>query len=243
MERVVFDRMAELDQQHWWYVARRRILLQVIGKFVALGKGAKILEIGCGTGHNLAMLAQLGHVDACEMDDAARELASKRLGREVRQGTLPDLSAFEPGSYDLIALLDVLEHVPDDRAALDSIRNLLKLGGSLVVTVPANQWMWSAHDVAHHHFRRYSKNNLKQLVQATNYEITLLSYFNTLLFPLIGCVRIVKKLLGRNTVDDALPSATTNRLLEKIFGAEAQLIGTVKMPAGTSLIAILRRGS
>ena len=240
MERVVFERMAELDQEHWWFVARRRILASLIKRVVERPHGARILEVGCGTGHNLGMLAEFGTVDACELDATARELASLRLGRPVFEAKLPDLSMFEPKSYDLIALLDVLEHVADDLGALTAIRTLLKPGGALVLTVPANQWMWSAHDVAHHHFRRYSRPRLAELFERAGYEAQLHSYFNSLLFPPIAAARLIGKIRGRDSADDALPGARVNAVLEAIFGLEAALIGRVPMPFGVSLVAVLR---
>jgi SAM-dependent methyltransferase len=241
MERAVFDRMAELDQEHWWFTARRRILAEVIGRVARPPKRARLLEVGCGTGHNLPMLAHFGDVDACELDDAARTLASERFGRSVQEARLPDLSMFPEAGYDVVALLDVLEHVPKDRPALDAILTRLKPGGALVLTVPANKWMWSAHDVAHHHFRRYSRRQLKQLALAAGYRVELLSYFNTLLFPAVAAARIIGKLSGKDAADDRMPSRAVNGLLDRLFGLEAGLIGRLPMPFGVSLIAVLRR--
>src|SRR6266576_2284521 len=186
MERAVFDRMAELDQDHWWFLARRRILKRLIERVVKPPTKARILEVGCGTGHNLAMLREFGRIEASELDRCARALANKRHRGRVREARLPDLSMFERNGYDLIALLDVLEHVPDDLASLRAIHMRLKPGGALLLTVPANAWMWSAHDAAHHHFRRYTRRRLRQLFQAAGYEVWLHSYFNTLLFPAIA---------------------------------------------------------
>lgn len=241
MERAVFERMAELDQDHWWFLARRRILAAVIRRVVRPPAGAQLLEIGCGTGHNLAMLGGFGKLDACELDRSARVLASKRFGRGVRNARLPDLSMFNRDSFDLVALLDVLEHVPDDVESLRAIHRRLKPGGALVLTVPANRWMWSAHDVAHHHFRRYSKRDLKRVLAAAGLEIQLLSYFNSLLFPLIAAARIAAKALGSESADDSLPRASVNAALNKVFGLEAGLVGRVPMPFGVSLIAVVRR--
>ena len=241
MERVVFERMAEQDQHHWWFVARRRILADVVRRVVQPPKRARVLEVGCGTGHNLAMLGEFGKLDACELDAIARGMASDRLGRPVLEARLPDLSMFKAGSYDLIALLDVLEHVPDDLGSLKAIRRLLKPGGALVVTVPANKWMWSAHDVAHHHFRRYTKSELARLFRQAGYDIQLHSYFNTLLFPAVAAARLIGKLRGNETPDDAMPGKRVNEILNKVFGFEAGLIGRLPMPFGVSLIAVLRR--
>jgi SAM-dependent methyltransferase len=241
MERVVFDRMAELDQEHWWFVARRRIIGALIQRVVRPPKGARILEVGCGTGHNLPMLAQFGRLDACELDPCARALASKRFGSAIQDAKLPDLSMFRAGNYDLVALLDVLEHVPDDRAALEAILSRVKPGGALLLTVPANRWMWSAHDVAHHHYRRYSGRPLAHLLRETGFEVQLLSYFNTLLFPLIAAVRIAGKLTGRDSADDSMPSGPVNSALQAVFGLETGLVGRVPMPFGVSLVAVARR--
>src|SRR3569623_1057572 len=178
MERAVFDRMAELDQHHWWFRARRRILEELIVRLVRPPDGARVLEVGCGTGHNLAMLGKFCDVDASELDFAARTLSTRRLGREVKEAKLPDLSMFKRNEYDLVALLDVLEHVPDDLGSLRAIHRRLKPGGALLLTVPANPWMWSAHAAAHHHFRRYTKKQLKELFLRSGLEIELLSYFN-----------------------------------------------------------------
>ena len=241
MERVVFERMAEQDQRHWWFVARRRILAEVVRRVVQPPKRARVLEVGCGTGHNLAMLGEFGKLDACELDAIARGMASDRLGRPVLEARLPDLSMFKAGSYDLIALLDVLEHVPDDLGSLKAIRRLLKPGGALVLTVPANMWMWSAHDVAHHHFRRYTKGELARLFRQAGYDIKLHSYFNTLLFPAVAAARLIGKLRGNETADDAMPGNRVNEILNRVFGFEAGLIGRLPMPFGVSLIAVLRR--
>ena len=241
MDRAVFDRMAELDQNHWWFTARRRILASVIARVVKPPRDARILEVGAGTGHNLAMLSQFGVVEASELDDHARTLAEQRLGRPVHAAALPDLSIFPSASFDLAALLDVLEHVVDDRGALGAIHSRLKPGGKLLLTVPANPWMWSAHDVAHHHHRRYRKSEIAALARDAGFEIELLSPFNSLLFPAVAAARAVGKLRGHDSADDAMPSAPVNRMLDRVFGAEAGLIGRVPMPFGVSLVGVFRR--
>jgi len=241
MERAVFDRMAELDQEHWWFLARRRILDSLIERVVYPPHGARVLEVGCGTGHNLAMLGRFGTVEACELDKCARALAGKRLGRKVKDARLPDLSMFERNAYDMVALLDVLEHVPDDIGSLRAIHRRLKPGGALLLTVPANPWMWSAHDVAHHHFRRYTRAGLAKLFLQSGFDVQLLSYFNSLLFPPIAAARVLNKARRNDSADDALPGATVNGLLNRVFGLEAGLIGRVPMPFGVSLVAVVRR--
>jgi SAM-dependent methyltransferase len=241
MERKVYEQMAQLDSRHWWFTARRRILDGVIERIVRPAKGARILELGAGTGHNLAMLSRFGSVEASELDPVARELASERLGRLVVEAALPDLSMFPAQSYDMIALLDVLEHVPDDKGSLAAIYERLKPGGALLLTVPINPWMWTAHDVAHHHHRRYRKREIEKLALDAGYAIELLSPFNSLLFPPIAAVRGIGKLTGKDDSDDAMPSPPVNKALDLIFGLERGLIGRVPMPFGVSLVAVLRR--
>ena len=167
MERIVYETMAELDDRHWWYRARREVLAALIRRKALPPAGARLLEVGCGTGHNLAMLSQFGELDALELDDAARAVAERRLGRPVMDSPLPELRGVPERHYDLIAALDVIEHIDDDQAAVASIATRLKPGGKLLMAVPAHQWMWSAHDVVNHHKRRYSKAALRRLVQAS----------------------------------------------------------------------------
>jgi SAM-dependent methyltransferase len=132
------------------------------------------------------MLGQFGQVDASGLDASAQAVASKRLGSEVAEARLSDVSMFERNGYDVIALLDVLEHVADDLSSFRSIHRRLKPGGALLMRVPANPWMWSAHVTAHHHFRRYRRKQLEQLFLRSGLEVELLSYFNSMLFPLIA---------------------------------------------------------
>ena len=239
MERAVFDRMAEQDEVHWWYVARRRILHDLIAREVALPRDARILEIGCGTGHNFEMLRRFGRLDAIEVDSEARALASRRLGHAVGAAPLPELTGIPDRGYHLIALLDVLEHVDGDQAALASIAAKLAPGGRILVTVPAYQWMWSAHDLAHHHKRRYSKRSLRRVIEAAGLRAERIGYFNSLLFPLAAAARLAGRLLGKTESDDKLPPAPLNSLFRGVFGLERHLVGRVPLPAGVSLFALL----
>jgi SAM-dependent methyltransferase len=241
MERIIYDRMAEHDTRHWWYRARRKVLSALIKRYAAVPAKAQILEIGCGTGHNLGMLGAFGSVDAIEVDAQARSLASQRLGRDVRNAPLPELSGIAEASYDLIALLDVLEHIEDDHAALVSIGKRLKGNGRVLLTVPAHPWMWSGHDVANHHHRRYTRAAFRAVIEGAGFRIERLSAFNSLLFPLAVAQRGMSKLIGKEGSDDALPSAPINAAFEAIFGLEAHLVGKVPMPPGLSFVAIASR--
>ena len=238
MERHIYDRMAELADVHWWYVARRRILGDLIRREVRPPAKARILEIGCGTGHNLGMLAEFGTVDGLEVDDEARAVAEQRLGKKLLSAPLPALKGVKRRSYDLIAALDVIEHIDDDQAALAGIAERLKPGGKLLVTVPAHQWMWSAHDTANHHKRRYSKRALKALIDGSPLKLEKLGYFNSLLFPLAVAARGAGKLTGREDSDDKLPPKPVNALFEKIFELERYAVGRLPLPPGLSLFAV-----
>lgn len=238
MERAVFDRMAEQDQVHWWFVARRRILAALIAREAKLPAAARILEIGCGTGHNFAMLAEFGHVDALELDDQVRNFAEKRLGREIMSAPLPKLAGVPKHHFDLIGAFDVIEHIDDDGAALASIATRLKPGGKFIMTVPAHAWMWSAHDVVNHHKRRYSKRSLRQLIEGSPMWLESIGYFNSLLFPAAIAERLASKARGKEDADLKLPVAPLNAALERTFAAERHLVGRVPLPPGLSLYAI-----
>jgi len=238
MERVVYQQMAELDDRHWWYRARRQIIADLIRREARPPVDAQVLEIGCGTGHNLAMLAGFGHVEGLELDAEARAISEKRLGRKVMSSPLPELSEVPDCHYDLIGAFDVIEHIDDDRAALSSIAAKLKSAGKFVMTVPAHQWMWSAHDAVNHHKRRYSKAGLKALINASPMKLDKIGYFNSLLFPLAVAERAASKLRGKEEADVKLPPAPVNVALEKIFEAERYLVGRLPLPPGLSLFAV-----
>jgi SAM-dependent methyltransferase len=238
MERVVYEQMAELDERHWWYRARRRVLAELIRREASPPPGARVLEIGCGTGHNLPMLAQFGEVDALELDEQARAVAEKRLGRTVMDAPLPEIVDVADRHYDLIGAFDVIEHIDDDGAALASIARKLKPGGKMVMTVPAHPWMWSAHDVVNHHKRRYSKQALRALIEASPLELQKIGYFNSLLFPLAVAERLASKVRGKHDADLKLPAAPLNAALERVFEAERYLVGRLPLPPGLSLFAV-----
>jgi SAM-dependent methyltransferase len=241
MDRIVYDRMAAHDSTHWWYRARRDILADYVARYANLPEHARILEIGCGTGHNLPMLARFGTVDAIEIDDAAREIASARLGKPIATAPLPQLSGIERGGYDLVAVLDVVEHIDDDVAALKAIADCLRPGGKILITVPAHQWMWSAHDVVNHHHRRYSKTTLGDALARAGLRHEGLGWFNSLLFPAAVVARVVGRITGKDDSDDSPPAKPLNTAFEKIFGLERYLVGRVPLPPGLSIITLASR--
>ncbi len=239
MERIIYDQMALLDELHWWYRARRDVLEALIRRSVDLPAGARLLEVGCGTGHNLAMLQRFGHVDAIELDPAARAIAERRLGRPVSDARLPELEGIPRSHYDLIGAFDVIEHIDDDAAAVSALAACLKPGGKLVVAVPAHQWMWSAHDELNHHKRRYSKRSLRRLIEGSPLQLRSIGYFNSLLFPVAVAARFAGKITGRGDGGgETLPPKPINWAFEKVFSAERYLAGRLPLPSGLSLFAI-----
>jgi SAM-dependent methyltransferase len=238
MDRAVYERMEEIDGTHWWFVARRRIVGALIRKEFGGRRDLRILEVGCGTGSNIPMLSEFGTVEAVEPDDQARAVAARRTGVAIQGGYLPAGVKLDDGAYDLIVLLDVLEHIPDDAGALDGLHAKLAPGGKLLVTVPAMPWLWSAHDVAHHHQRRYTGGTLKTVLGNAGFRLRYQSHFNSLLFPLVAAARAIGKLTKREGGDDSLPPPMVNRLLQGVFGLERLWIGRLRLPVGVSLAAV-----
>ena len=185
------------------------------------------------------MLRRFGSVDGIEIDPAARQIASKRLGHAVKDAPLPALTGIEPHAYDMVAILDVLEHVEEDREALVSIAKRLKPGGKILITVPAHPWMWSAHDVVNHHKRRYTRASLAAVVEAAGLKLEMMSWFNSLLFPVAAAARAIGRLRGKEDSDDKMPSGPVTRVLELVFGAERYALGRLPFPPGVSLVAIV----
>ncbi|HEX8839496.1 MAG TPA: methyltransferase domain-containing protein, partial [Sphingomicrobium sp.] len=149
-----------------------------------------------------------------------------------------ELAGVEDKHYDLIGAFDVIEHIDDDAAAIASIATKLKPGGRFIMTVPAHQWMWTAHDVANHHKRRYSKRGLRKLIEGSTLKLERVGYFNSLLFPLAVAERTASRLRGKDNGDVKLPPKLLNSALETVFAAERHLVGRLPLPPGLSLFAV-----
>lgn len=244
MEPGIYNLMASLEENHWWFAARRAIVENIIRQ-LRLPSDAKILDAGCGTGGNLSMLGRYGQVQGMELDEHARQMANAKGIAQVLPGTLPDKVPYQPEQFDLIALLDVLEHIEDDLGTLDTLGALLKPGGCLLISVPAFPFLWSAHDEVHYHKRRYVLDELENKLKKSGLQVTYASYFNTVLFPLISAARLLGKLLPgrRDNGDLVMPSSFVNRLLFAIFASERFLLGRWSLPFGVSAMAIARKGS
>jgi SAM-dependent methyltransferase len=243
MDAASFATMAKTEDSHWWYVGRRAIIARFI-ESMALPRDAQILEIGCGTGGNLAMLRGFGSVTAVEADRDACTYARSKRRIIVEQGRLPGPLNLPGSSFDLICLFDVLEHVDADEEALLAIRKLLGPAGRLLLTVPAHPWLWSSHDERLEHQRRYSRSQLLDLLRRAGYRVRRCSYFNAFLFPAIVVGRAIDRVLGRKrATGTAIPLHPLNSLLGSIFSLEARMVGTRGIPFGASILVMADVGT
>jgi len=241
MDEAVYREMADVQSAHWWYRGRRHILATVI-ESLKLPKEAAILEAGCGPGGNLPMLARFGTVSAFEPHDGARDVANAKGAATVLPGTLPDGIPF-PQPFALVCAFDVVEHVEDDVGAVRALGAKLAPGGRLLLTVPAHPWLWSEHDVRNHHHRRYSREAFAKVLDAAGLHTDKLTAFNAHLFPIIAGTRLIQNSLGLGArAEEAVPSPAVNRLLEKIFAAEASQVARSGYPTGVSLLAVASAG-
>jgi len=252
MQTDQFQLHAEIEDRHWWFCGRRRIVRRLLAEIAAPHTGRRIVDVGCGTGANIASLAD---AYACHGIDPSAE--GIRLARErfpavqFTCGLAPE--AFGPAERDADVMLamDVMEHVPDDFLFASSLLGTLKPGGHLLVTVPADERLWSPHDVNFGHYRRYTRERLERVWQGLPVTPLLVSHSMARLLPVVRTVRAVNRWRGRAAgaagTDFAMPPGWINTGLENTFAGEAtQLVAAMReprraYPRGVSLIAILRR--
>lgn len=239
MDDMLFEQIRVLEERHWWWIARRAVLGSVL-QDLELNSNAQILEVGCGAGGNLALLSKYGSVRAIETNGRAREYATQRAVAEVVDGSLPGRIPFGSDQFDLIALLDVLEHIDDEVSALRALGNRLKPNGRLLITVPACPSLWNQFDERTYHKRRYTRKSLREAARRAELMVGRLNYFNTILFPCLACVRLTDKWLGSKN-DLGMPNQVLNSILCGVFQFERHLINRLPLPIGLSLLAVLQR--
>jgi 2-polyprenyl-3-methyl-5-hydroxy-6-metoxy-1,4-benzoquinol methylase len=245
MDASLYDELHLVEQTHWWFRARRRIVWSLVDRYIGRepNRRLKICELGCGTGGNLIDVAKDHDVTGVECSPHALAYAQERLGNRIIRGSLPSDVDLPPASFDVVLLTDVLEHIEDDAASAQTALSLLRPGGIVVATVPAYQWLFSPRDAHHHHFRRYGKQQFAALWQGAQVETLLLSHYNTLLFPPAAIVRLASKVLRPATVhgDLSTPLRPINHVLTQLMASEANLLGRLSLPFGLSLIGVIRK--
>ena len=240
MDRNLEQQILEVEERHWWYRGRRKVIRAELDR-LSLPTAAQILDAGCGSGRTLEELTGYGIVHGIELDPEAAAVARARGRGEVREGRLEALP-WPDDTFDLITCLDVLEHVPDDRGALAELRRVSKTGAWLLLTVPAYQALWSLHDAANHHYRRYSRRGLRLVALEAGWRLVRMTSFNSLLLPLAVAVRLAQR--HRRPDSNYNPElnrgpAWLNSVLERPLRAEARWLdrgGT--LPVGLSLLAV-----
>lgn len=242
MDPALYGTLNEAERYHWWMVARREILMRFLSR--RLPAGATLIEIGCGTGYLLDRARDRYRVTGLDSSPEAVEICRAKGLADVHAGAIPDPPPGPPRRFDAVLLLDVIEHLDDDRAALDFAAGLLAPGGLLVVTVPAFMFLWSEHDELAHHKRRYTAGRLRAALEGAGWRIERLTYFNSLLFPVAVLAHAWHRLRGgaRRAHHYEFRPGPVNSALRAVFAAEGPLLDAVSFPVGVSVLCAARRG-
>ena len=241
-----YHEMEGLEKYHWWFVYRQKILKKILKKHLFnLKKDAKIIDIGCGTGGNIQLLSKdFTDIIGIDNNDIAIEYCKSKNLKNILKAQLPDLNILEDNSADLILLFDVLEHVEDDFFALSVIKNKLKEGGYLLLTVPAFAFLWSQHDEEFHHKKRYNLKQIEKMFKETNFKILKSSYLYFLTFPAVLFMRILKQIFKSCAKKDdfKINNGFLNSVIIKFLSVEALLLNYFSFPFGSSLLILAKKG-
>lgn len=240
MDEAWSRRYPDLAAKHFWWRVRRQIVLHWVER-IAAGSRLDILDIGCGSGDTLREL--LGNHNALGVEpDADVILVEPRLKPLV---TKMPVEEFEPSTVlDLVLMLDVLEHIAEPEAVLEKVRGWTRPGGSLIVTVPAYMWLWSSHDVANHHYRRYTRAELIQALNSAGFLVERAEY----LFPILVVPKLIVRWLERwrgNVESARMPGKILNGSMVRYLSVEARIGRRLDRgwPTGTSVMAVARVGA
>lgn len=249
MDRTAYDRFFALERSHFWRVGKRRLVLEWIERYISLlnpgSNNPRILDIGGACSLIPKELQRFGTVLVLESDRTTVELAQARLGIDIRLASFPEQVPVGE-QFDIITMLDVLEHIEYDTASLAAARGLLTPKGFLLITVPALPWLWSDHDVLLHHFRRYTRGDLVQKLETAGFVVERISYYTSLLLPLLILQRSADRLrfalTGRHRTeyDVKPPLGPINALFGLIMTVERVVLRSGNLPIGSSLIAVAR---
>jgi SAM-dependent methyltransferase len=245
MDSAAFEHMAATEATHWWFVGRRAVIDALL-EGMALPTSGDILEAGCGTGGNLATLSRRGKISAFEPHiDALSFARTRHPDLDIREGSLPAALPYDLASFDLVAALDVLEHVDSDAESAQALVDLVRPGGWMLVTVPAHQALWGSHDRRLHHRRRYGRDQLLRLFEAADVDLVRFTPFNVILSPIALIYRVGERMLGLDLGNqERMPWGPLNAALGAMFRAESVLVRHgLPIPFGLSYAAVFRRRS
>jgi ubiquinone/menaquinone biosynthesis C-methylase UbiE len=241
MQEIVYHTNYELEDTYWWFVARNKVIYNIVKNKTDLNKGDTILDAGCGTGGFSKYMSRRYKMIGLDTSSTALEYARKRGLVNLFHTTL---DKFPKDDWDVkaITMLDVIEHIDDDRSAVRQAYEILQPGGWLIASVPAFMWLWSNHDEMHMHKRRYVMSRFRDMITASGFEIEYSTYFNTLLFLQAAAKRMFNRMFQKEQDKpvDELPKFLNN-IFTKVFSAEALLLPGIKFPFGLSIICIARK--
>jgi SAM-dependent methyltransferase len=237
--------MAERERTYWWHLGRLRIIQGYVQRVKNDKKELSILNIGCGTGGTIDMLENFGKTDNVDISDDAIKFMKKHGYKRITKVDSVKLP-FKAKTYDMVGAFDVLEHIDEHIDALKEWKRVIKDDGAIIITVPAYQWLWSDHDVSLHHKRRYTKKGLAKAAREAGLKPEKRSYAIVFSLPLVTGFRVLNKVLGRKADSETsyvdVPD-WVNSLFSKLLYGEAKLHKAISFPAGTSVIAVLRKAS
>lgn len=235
--------MARIEERYWWFAGRRAVIESLLGQAVPRGRGGhagRLLDVGCGTGATLAALARFSVAVGLDVEPAALAFCLQRGQRRLIQGTAARLPVKDT-SFDVVTALDVIEHLDDDLGALREFHRALRPGGHLLLTVPAYPFIWSEHDEALHHKRRYLKGGLLELLRRAGFRPIRASYSLMGLLPLALLLRLAQRLrprsAGAKTSYLLLPDPLNN-LFIAYMRLEAFLLKRFSFPAGLTIVCL-----
>ena len=240
-----YEKTYNLEDSYWWFVGKRRIAQNLIEEFVHLNQREAILDVGCGTGATMCFLDHYGRAYGIDVSETALCFCQERaLARLSRASALR--LPFADSSFSLITAFDVLYHeeVVDDLTALREFHRVCRRGGSVLISEPAFNFLWSWHDVAYHGKRRYVASELKSKLEEVGFQVVKLSYSNALLFPFLFAFRMWKRLSRPSPEDhsDLKPlNPYLNKALLAVYNLEASLVRKTHLPVGSSVVCVARK--
>ena len=244
MRPAELAKMFELEDTYWWFVARRELVRELLLQYRPAHDEIAVLDVGCGTGATLKAIDDLGMALGIDRSPEALQFCQTRGLSRLAQATAEALPVGS-GSVDVVLALDLLEHIQDDAAAARELARVLRPGGVLLATVPAGPELWSEHDEALAHLRRYRAARLRRLLVDAGFDIQKLSpVITTLLLP-IAALRLAQRILprkkGASETAFIIPPRPINWLLTEILRLERLWLRRFSLPVGVSLVAVARK--